>query len=770
MVATLGQLHGRRVYLNMLAGGFKNDLVALNDTTPHDGRYERTVEYTLIVKRLLFEPAPVSFAGRYYQVHNLKLTPSLPEHLLPGMLTSGSSPAGLAAARAIGATAVQYPEPAEQMGEWQRPDGVDVGIRVGIIARDTAEAAWDIAHRRFPEDRKGQLAHQLATKVCDSHWHHRLSELGERPTSEESPTGLVPSRTTRPSTPTWSAATGAWRRSWPSTSGWASGPSSSTFPLEGGARPHRHRLPGGAWGGTEMTRLLQGYVTGQAEQRADDVAVVLTDRRLTYSELEQASNQLARLLKEVGCRQGDRICLFLSKSPSAIVGMLGVLKAGCIYVPIDLASPAARVEKILLTAAPRLILAGTTARKLLNELFASGTLRTPVGSIHDEAIAEEHAQSAFTRADWARYATAPVRCRSSSDAPAHILFTSGSTSSPKGVTITHANVMSFVRWATGYFQMGPSDRVSGHSPLHFDLSTFDIFGTLSVGAQLHMVPRSSNLLPQQLAAFIRTSGLTQWFSVPAALTYMAKLGVVQQDDFPTLRRVLWCGEVLPTPTLIHWMRRLPHVRFANLYGPTEATIASSYYTVPACPRSDSEPIPIGSPCDGEELLVLDEALRSSDVGEVGELYIGGTGLSPGYWRDQEKSRRPSCRILVRPMVPGASTAPETSARWGPTGSATSSADPIPRSRVAATGSSWERWKPPSTSYPVCRNVPWWACARAASRPPRSAVPTRPRPTSSARPRSEGTSRGCCPTTCCLHAGRPSTGCRRTRTARSTAGR
>jgi amino acid adenylation domain-containing protein len=387
-----------------------------------------------------------------------------------------------------------------------------------------------------------------------------------------------------------------------------------------------------------MTRLLQDYVTGQAEQCADDVAVVLMDRRLTYSELEQASNQLARLLKEVGCRQGDRICLFLSKSPSAIVGMLGVLKAGCIYVPIDLASPAARVEKILLTAAPRLILADTTARKLLNELFASGTLRTPVGSIHDEAIAEEHVQSAFTRADWARYATAPVRCRSSSDAPAHILFTSGSTGTPKGVTITHANVMSFVRWATGYFQMGPSDRMSGHSPLHFDLSTFDIFGTLSVGAQLHMVPRSSNLLPQQLAAFIRTSGLTQWFSVPAAFTYMAKFGVVQQDDFPTLRRVLWCGEVLPTPTLIHWMRRLPHVRFTNLYGPTEATIASNYYTVPACPRSDSEPIPIGSPCDGEELLVLDEALRPSEVGEVGEVYIGGTGLSPGYWRDQEKSR------------------------------------------------------------------------------------------------------------------------------------
>jgi alkanesulfonate monooxygenase len=192
MIATLGHLHGRRIYLNMVAGGFKNDLIALNDTTPHDERYERTIEYTLIVKRLLSASMPVSFEGRYYQVHNLRLTPSLPEHLFPGIMISGSSPAGLAAARTIGATAVQYPEPADVMGEGQRPDGVDTGLRVGIIARDTAEAAWDVAHRRFPEDRKGQVAHQLAMKVSDSHWHHRLSELDERPGSEESPYWLGP--------------------------------------------------------------------------------------------------------------------------------------------------------------------------------------------------------------------------------------------------------------------------------------------------------------------------------------------------------------------------------------------------------------------------------------------------------------------------------------------------------------------------------------------------------------------------------------------------
>jgi amino acid adenylation domain-containing protein len=388
-----------------------------------------------------------------------------------------------------------------------------------------------------------------------------------------------------------------------------------------------------------MNGLLQDYVTRQAERRSDEVAVRMVDQ-LSYGELEEASNRLAWLLKDAGCRQGDRICLFLRKSPSAVVCMLAALKADCIYVPVDLASPAARVLKILLAADPRLILADAGASTLLDELFTRESVpAVPVGWVDDGAAAgAAHLRRAFTPADWAGYAPAAVPSRNASDAPAQILFTSGSTGTPKGVVITHANVMSFMQWATRYFQMDASDRVSGHPPLHFDLSTFDIYGTLSVGAQLHMLPPSSNLLPTQLAEFIRASELTQWFSVPAALTYMAKFGVVQDGDFPTLRRLLWCGEVLPTPTLIHWMRRLPHVQFTNLYGPTEATIASSYFTAPACPRGDRDPIPIGTACAGEELLVLDETLRPSPPGEIGDLYIGGAGLSPGYWRNPEATR------------------------------------------------------------------------------------------------------------------------------------
>src|SRR5207248_10648980 len=135
--------------------------------------------------------------------------------------------------------------------------------------------------------------------------------------------------------------------------------------------------------------------------------------------------------------------------------------------------------------------------------------------------------------------------------------------------------------------------------VRFLQSTCETFGTFARDAELHLVPPELSLLPHKLAELIRPAQLTQWFSVPSSLNYMAKFDVVKQGDFPSLKRVLWCGEVLPTPALMYWMQRVPHAAFTNLYGPTDATIASSYYTVPACRASEDEVIPTGQACARE---------------------------------------------------------------------------------------------------------------------------------------------------------------------------
>ena len=192
MVASLALLYGRRLYLNMVAGGFRNDLAALKDTTPHDERYARLAEYTTIIMELLKSPTPVTFDGHYYGITNLRMIPQLPAALLPGLFVSGSSAAGLAAARQLGATAVQYPRPVGEYEADPPPQTESMGIRIGIIARERADEAWTVARSRFPEDRRGQIAHRFAMSVSDSEWHQQLSRLGQGSGDDENPYWMVP--------------------------------------------------------------------------------------------------------------------------------------------------------------------------------------------------------------------------------------------------------------------------------------------------------------------------------------------------------------------------------------------------------------------------------------------------------------------------------------------------------------------------------------------------------------------------------------------------
>jgi alkanesulfonate monooxygenase len=193
MVASLGFMYRRRIWLNIVAGGFRNDLRALGDDTAHDDRYERVKEYARVMLGLLAGET-TTLAGRYYNVKNLRMTPPLPEELRPGVMISGSSPAGFAAARAIGAVPVKYPKPPGE--EAAMEDAAAFGVRVGIIARESEDTAWRVAHERFPEDRKGRIAHSVAMKASDSRWHEQLSRTdvggGQNGDGRPNPYWLVP--------------------------------------------------------------------------------------------------------------------------------------------------------------------------------------------------------------------------------------------------------------------------------------------------------------------------------------------------------------------------------------------------------------------------------------------------------------------------------------------------------------------------------------------------------------------------------------------------
>jgi non-ribosomal peptide synthetase component F len=204
-------------------------------------------------------------------------------------------------------------------------------------------------------------------------------------------------------------------------------------------------------------------------------------------------------------------------------------------VPLDTASPAARIAKIVAAAAPALALVDPRTQRLWNETTATRAARRPsarLGALAAHPLPE--VRCAFTGAD---LRTAPAAAAEGARRPGDEACTCCShparPATPKGVVITHANVLAFLDWALAHFAVGPADRCSSHPPLHFDLSTFDVWGTLASGAELHLVGEGQSLLPHKLADWIRDSRITQWFSVPSILTYLSKLGALRERDFPS---------------------------------------------------------------------------------------------------------------------------------------------------------------------------------------------------------------------------------------------
>lgn len=386
--------------------------------------------------------------------------------------------------------------------------------------------------------------------------------------------------------------------------------------------------------------MIYEYSRTQAQINGNQLAVSLNDESITYRELESASNKLAGMLIKQNIEPGDLVGLYMEKTPKTIIAMLGITKAGGVYVPLDPHSPAERVIKIIKSSNPSLIFVDHETTHSYQDIIHSDLEAARIPWVWWSSQPLMHADDRppqFIFADSRGQKDMAHHVIQNGARAAQILFTSGSTGQPKGVVITHNNIESFINWAVPFFNMKAGEHTACHSPLHFDLSTFDIYGAFASGSHLHLVTPGISTDPRKLSAFILDNKLNQWFSVPSALSYLAKFKAIPEGGYPDLKRLIWCGEVFPVPCLQYWMKALPDVQFTNLYGPTEATIASSYYTVDKLPEAHSS-IPIGRAVANEKLLVLNDELKPVKAAEVGDLYISGSGLSLGYWSDTARTK------------------------------------------------------------------------------------------------------------------------------------
>ncbi len=383
--------------------------------------------------------------------------------------------------------------------------------------------------------------------------------------------------------------------------------------------------------------MIYDWARKQAEREPESIAVTLANRHLTYRLLESESNRLACLLLKSGFAPGDRVGLLLDKTPEAIIAMHGISKAGGIYVPLNINSPAERLITILNTAEISFLMVDRPSlpkyKRIVKKNESFRELAWGWWS-KDPRFMLYQPSPTFSYHDLRHQPDYPFQKIRNDDYPAQILFTPASDEQPKGVVTTHRNIKSLVQWSVPYFDIQAGDRLSGYSSFFLDHSIFDIYCSMAAGAHMYLIPDRVNSLPEKLADFILENDLTQLFSVPSVLSSMACCDVVEEEGFPGLKRLIWSGEEFPVPALRYWMKKLPHVSFTNLYGRTETTVASSCYTVPELPGPETE-IPIGTSCTNGKMIILDEEQNSVETGETGDIYISGSGLSLGYWKDKK---------------------------------------------------------------------------------------------------------------------------------------
>jgi amino acid adenylation domain-containing protein len=382
--------------------------------------------------------------------------------------------------------------------------------------------------------------------------------------------------------------------------------------------------------------LLHQALSSAAEQHPDHAAVRFASETLTYQELVGRANSLAHVLVDQGLRRGDRVGIYMNKSLEAITAVYGILAAGGAYVPLDPFAPVARLRYVIRDCGIRCLITRADKLNQIRQILAEPTgLECLIGvPAETDVPLRMMAWDEVYRAG----ATAAPEVATIEQDLAYILYTSGSTGVPKGIVHTHRSGLSFAAWAADAYGVHHTDRLSNHAPLHFDLSTFDLFASAIAGATTVVLPEAVTRFPASLAKVMAEERLTVWYSVPYALIQLLQRGNLASRDLSALRWVLFAGEPFPTKHLRQVMALLPHARFSNLYGPTETNVCT-YYHVPQLAADSDEPIPIGRPCSNVEALVVDAADQPVSAGQVGELLIRGPVVMRGYWAQPEKTSR-----------------------------------------------------------------------------------------------------------------------------------
>lgn len=366
-----------------------------------------------------------------------------------------------------------------------------------------------------------------------------------------------------------------------------------------------------------QTNILE-YLEATVSRLPDKEALISPEGSLTFRQLYDRARAIGSRIHGKGL-YGEPVVVFMRKHPNVIAAFYGVIYAGCYYVPLDNEMPRHRIELILGTLKPRMILCDETTEALVAEFDYHGeTLR------YDRAITSSADDDALQQ----------IRKKQIDTDPIYIVFTSGSTGVPKGVTACHRSVLDYVEGLCEVMGFREDTVFGNQTPLYFDACLKELCPTMKYGASVVFIPRQLFLFPVKLVEFLNEYRVNTICWVVSALTMISSFRTFEKVKPEYIRLVAFASEVFPIKQFRLWREALPSARFINLYGPTETTGVCCYYEVDRDFQLD-EAIPVGRPFRNREIILLDENNRVPAPGEPGEICVRGTCLTLGYYRNPD---------------------------------------------------------------------------------------------------------------------------------------
>lgn len=348
-------------------------------------------------------------------------------------------------------------------------------------------------------------------------------------------------------------------------------------------------------------------------------ALVDHERRLNYGELAYLSGLIAERISAIGVAASDFVAWHGDKNVTAVAAIHGILRAGAAYVPLDPESPIGRNIGILERGRPRALVVDDSRMAHWRSYIPDEAWSPLLSALEGQGPGL-----------W--IATLPNALPSTLERAAYVLHTSGSTGSPKGVVHTHESAAAFVDWAAEEFELCEHDIIVSSAPLHFDLTTFDLFAPVLVGASCAIMSRTTSRFPGSCSEFISDVRGTVWYTVPSSMRMLTTGARELVDRLRSLRIVALAGEVL-TFDVVDALLSSTQARVYNLYGPTETNVCT-YHLVD---QDDKEGIPIGRPLPCDAVAVVDRNNRAVPNGSRGQLLVSGSTLMSGYWHQQPAS-------------------------------------------------------------------------------------------------------------------------------------